>query len=198
MKMKNILLTSAIGLALGTSSAMANEPSFSYVSANYVELDEADTTFDGFEAELSGRVGQYLFISGSYAQLSGGWADISNVDFDIAYGRLGIIFGETDHVAFYAGPQVQYINADFGLGSDGDFELTSESSTDYGAFGGARVMLTSRVELNGEISYVDMDDEDYTSYAAGARIYLTPNLAATGQMKFGDLDGFNVGVHYSF
>lgn len=198
MKMKILLLTSAIGLALGTSAAMANEPSFNYVSASYVELDEADTTFDGFEAELSGRVGQHLFISGSYAQLSGGWADVSNVDFDIAYARLGIIFGETDQVAFYAGPQVQYINADFGLGSDGDFDLGSESSTDYGAFGGARVMLTPRVELNGEISYVDMDRGDYTSYSAGTRIYLTPNLAAIGEVKFGDLDGFSVGVHYSF
>ncbi|RUO26856.1 hypothetical protein CWE09_09250 [Aliidiomarina minuta] len=198
MKMKTLLLTSAIGLTLSAPAAMANEPSFSYVSASYVELDEADTTFDGFQAELSGRVGQHLFISGSYAQLSGGWADVSNVDFDIAYGRLGIIFGETDQVAFYAGPQVQYINADFGLGSDGDFDLGSESSTDYGAFGGARLMLTSRVELNGEISYVDMDNDDYTSYSAGARVYLTPYLAATGQMNFGDLDGFSVGVHYRF
>lgn len=199
MKMTSIALTSALSFAIASPMAMADEPSFSYLSASYSEREADDgTTYDGFEAKASGRLGHRTFLAASYGQLSGGAGDFGEVDMDIAYGRLGIILGETDRFAAYAGPQVQYVKTELGLGSDGEWQLDSDSATDWGAFGGIRAMVTRSIELNGEVSYVDMDNNDMTSYGAGARIFLTQNLAATGEMKFGDLDGFNLGVSYHF
>lgn len=205
MKTKPLAISTVIALALGLGSQAAlaqttpsETPSFSYVGASYVELDEADTTFDGFEAEVSGRLGQYMFLSGSYSEVSGSVSGLGSTDFDIATGRLGFIFGRDERVAAYVGPQVAYIKTNYGLGSDGDWELGSESTTDWGAFAGVRAMVMPRVELNGEVSYIDFDRESLTSYSAGTRIYLTPNLAATGQLRMGDLDGFSVGVNYAF
>lgn len=205
MKTKPLAISTVIALALGLGSQAAlaqttpsETPSFSYVGASYVELDEANTTFDGFEAEVSGRLGQYMFLSGSYSEVSGSVSGLGSTDLDIATGRLGFIFGRDERVAAYAGPQVAYIKTNYGLGSDGDWELGSESTTDWGAFAGVRAMVMPRIELNGEVSYIDFDRESLTSYSAGTRIYLTPNLAATGQLRMGDLDGFSVGVNYAF
>lgn len=198
MKIKSLAVTTALLLGMGSTAALANSPSFSYIEGRYVEMDEAETTFDGFEAEISGRLGQYMFLSGSYGELSGDWADIAGADFNIATGRLGFIFGRDERVAAYVGPQVSYIDTNYGLGSDGDWQLGSESSTDYGAFAGVRAMILPRVEVNGEVSYIDFERESLTSYTAGTKLYLTPNLAATGQLRMGDLDGFTVGLNYSF
>ena len=205
MKMKSLVVSTltALGLGLGSQAAFAQvspaeSPSFSYIEGKYVELDEANTTFDGFEVEASGRLGQFMFLSGSYSEVSGSVSGLGSTDLDIALGRLGFIFGQDERVAAYAGPQVSYIKTNYGLGSDGEWSLGSESSTDYGAFAGVRAMVMPRLELNGEISYIDFDRESLTSYSAGTRVYLTRNLAATGQYNFGDLDGFNVGVTYAF
>lgn len=206
MKTKPMVLSTlaALTLGLGSHAALAQQnmpsetPSFSYVEATYVEMDEIDTTFDGFEVEASGRLGQMMFLSGSYSEVSGSVTGLGSTDFDIANARLGFIFGQDERVAAYIGPQVSYIKTNYGLGSDGDWELGSESSTDWGAFAGVRAMIMPRVELNGEISYIDFDRESLTSYNAGTRIYLTRNLAATGEIRFGDLDGFAVGLTYAF
>lgn len=193
----------ALGLGLGSQAAIAQTspdetPSFTYVEASYVEMDEADTTFDGFEVEASGRLGQYMFLSGSYSEVSGSITGLGDTDLDIAAARLGFIFGRNEPIAAYAGPQVAHIKTDYGLGSDGEWTFDSDSTTDWGAFAGVRAMIMPRVELNAEVDYIDFDRESLTSYSAGTRIFLTRNLAATGQLKMGDLDGFSVGVTYAF
>lgn len=198
-----VSIIAALGLGLGSQAAIAQTspdetPSFTYVEASYVEMDEADTTFDGFEVEASGRLGQYMFLSGSYSEVSGSITDLGSTDLDIAAARLGFIFGRNAPIAAYAGPQVAHIKTDYGLGSDGEWTLESDSTTDWGAFAGVRAMIMPRVELNAEVDYIDFDRESLTSYSAGTRIYLTRNLAATGQLKMGDLDGFSVGVTYAF
>ncbi|RUO30787.1 hypothetical protein CWE12_06000 [Aliidiomarina sedimenti] len=197
MKIKSLVIATTLALGAATT-AMAETPSFSYIEGRYVEMDEAETTFDGYEAEVSGRLGNYMFISGSYGETSGNWSELGNVDLDIATGRLGFIFGQDEPVAAYVGPQVSYIQSTYGLGSDGGWELGDDSTTDWGAFAGIRAMILPRVEINGEVSYIDFERESLTSYTAGTRIYLTPNLAATGQLRMGDLDGFAVGLNYSF
>ncbi|RAJ99060.1 opacity protein-like surface antigen [Aliidiomarina maris] len=205
MKTKPMVLSTlaALTLGLGSQAALAQvspseTPSFSYVEAKYVERDEADTTFDGFEAELSARLGQYMFVSGSYSEVSGSVTGLGSTDLDIATGRVGFIFGQDQRVSAYVGPQVAYIKTNYGLGSDGEWQIGDESTTDWGAFAGVRAMVLPRMELNGEVSYIDFDRESLTSYSAGTRIYLTRNLAATGQLRMGDLDGFTVGVTYAF
>lgn len=208
MKTKPMVLSSlaALVLGLGSQAAVAQgspnspseTPSFSFVEAKYVEMDEADTTFDGFEVEASGRLGHMMFLSGSYSEVSGSVSGLGSTDLDIATGRLGFIFGRDERVAAYVGPQVAYIKTNYGLGSDGEWQVGSESTTDWGAFGGVRAMIMPRVEVNGEISYIDFERESLTSYSAGTRVYLTRNLAATGQLRMGDLDGFTVGVTYAF
>ena len=198
MKMKYTAMVTIAALGFGSSVALADTPSFSYFEGRYVEADEAETTFDGFEAELSGRVGQYSFVSLNYSEVSGGWGDISNANLDMATARLGFIFGQNQPIAAYVGPQVSYIKTNYGLGSEGQWQLGSQSSTEWGAFGGIRAMILPRVEINGEVSYIDFERESFTTYSAGTRVYLTPNLAATGELRMGDLDGFAVGLNFRF
>ncbi|SMQ58577.1 Outer membrane protein beta-barrel domain-containing protein [Pseudidiomarina planktonica] len=202
MNVKTLFIPTAISaalcLGLAAPSAQAQEPSFSYIGGSYIELDEADTTFDGYEAEISSQLGERWFLSASYAQLSGDWTGGEELDLDVGYARLGFIVGDAENAAFYLGPQAQYLKADFGFGSDGEFDIASESETDYGAFGGVKVMLGDRIELNGEASWVDMEDENFTSYSAGVKFFITKNFAATGEAQFGDLDGFKVGLSYHF
>lgn len=193
----------ALGLGFGSQAAIAQAspdetPSFTYVEASYVEMDEADTTFDGFEVEASGRLGQYMFLSGSYSEVSGSISGLGSTDLDIAAARLGFIFGRNEPIAAYAGPQFARIKTDYGIGSDGEWTLESDSTNEWGAFAGVRAMIMPRVELNAEVDYIDFDRESLTSYSAGTRIFLTRNLAATGQLRMGDLDGFSLGVTYAF
>ncbi|MEX1221286.1 MAG: hypothetical protein WEA82_04125 [Idiomarina sp.] len=189
-----------LGLVAPSAQAQTQErgPSFSYIGASYIEQDEADTTFDGYGAEISSQLGERWFLSASYAQLSGDWTGGEELDLDVGYARLGFILGNAENAAFYLGPQAQYLKADFGFGSDGQFDVASESETDYGAFGGVKVMLGDAFELNGEASWVDMEDESFTSYSAGVKFFITQNFAATGKAQFGDLDGFQVGISYHF
>ena len=199
MKMKSLVIATAFGLGSLTLSAAAHaeSPSFSYLSAGYTEIDEG-TTFDGFEIEASGRLGRHAFLSGRYTDTSGSYSGLGSVDWESTLGRLGFIFGENQRVAAYAGPQVSYISTGLMWGPDNEWQAGSESSTDWGAFGGVRAMVLPMLELNGEISYIDFDRNSFTSYAAGTKLYFTRNLAATGQVRMGDLDGFTVGLSYNF
>lgn len=76
MQLKTLTIACTLALGFSTTVALAESPSFSYFEARYVELDEAETTFDGFEAELSGRAGQYSFVSLNYGEVSGNWGDL--------------------------------------------------------------------------------------------------------------------------
>lgn len=204
MKIKSLAIATMLGLGMTATTAAfaqttsAQTPSFNYIEGRYVEMDEANTTFDGWEAEVSGRIGQYMFISGSYGETSGRITGLGKTDLDMALGRVGFIFGDNQPVAAYVGPQVSYIKSTFGLGSDGQWEVDSNSSTDWGAFAGVRAQVMPMLELNGEVSYIDFDRESLTSYSAGAKVFLTPALSATGRMQFGDLDGFSLGVAFHF
>ncbi|EGN75353.1 hypothetical protein A28LD_0966 [Idiomarina sp. A28L] len=198
MKLKTLTIACTLALGFSTTVALAESPSFSYIEARYVELDEANTTFDGYEAELSGRLGRYSFLSLNYADVSGDWAGFANANLEMATARLGFIFGENQPLVAYVGPQVSYIKTNYGPGTDGSWNSEGDSTTEWGAFGGVRAMVLPRVEVNTEISYIDFDRESFTSYSVGTRVYLTQNLAATGQLRMGDLDGFSIGVSYQF
>ncbi|RUO26854.1 hypothetical protein CWE09_09240 [Aliidiomarina minuta] len=183
------MLVSILGLSLVASVATAQVPSFNYVGASYTEIEDGNINYDGFELEVSGRIGENWFLSGSYADISTSQAEVVFDDLDITYGRLGYIFIEDELAALYAGPQVQYLNFDGGLGS------TSE--TDLGVFVGLRFIAAPRIELMTEASYIDMDNS-ITRFSAGARFYITPSLSAETQANFGDWSGFSLGINFHF
>lgn len=188
MKIKTMLV-SILGLALVTPVAMAQTPSFNYVGASYTEIEDGNLKYDGFELEVSGRISEKWFLSGSYADISTSKTGIVYDDLDVTHGRLGYIFIEDDWAAFYGGPQVQYLNL--------DNSSSSTSETDLGAFIGLRFIALPRIELTTEVSYINMNNS-ITRYSAGARMYITPSLSAKVQANFGDWDGFNIGINFHF
>ncbi|RAJ99062.1 outer membrane beta-barrel protein [Aliidiomarina maris] len=183
--------------AFASFPSLAASPSLNYFGVHYQELQaDNQVDFDGISFEVSGRLRDQWLLSGSYAQVEGPRiAGHGNLDWDITYARLGYIAHQQDRFVSYIGPQVHYLS----------FEVPTSSNTDsetgFGAFAGARYMLTPRVELQGEISYSNLSHANssyFLQYQVGFRAYVSNRFALEARAQLGDWDGFMLGgsVHF--
>lgn len=179
------------------ATSVAETTSFRYFSVQYQELEnDQGADFDGINLAVSGRIKPNWFLSANYAQMT---ADRDtgpgNFDWDIAYGRLGYILHEDNVMALYAGPQVHYVSYDI-LHTSGN-----DSETGYGAFAGARYMLSQKLEASAEISYSNLPhngQSQFLQYQLGGRYFINNRFAVEASGQFGDWPGFTIGgsVHF--
>lgn len=199
MRFKSILAASAI-LSLSVSfSSMAHKssdahpaPNFDYVQAGFTQLGDGEDKLDGFHVEGSYSLSDTVFVRGEYQDASD---TIMGVDFNVDITSLAV-----GHKAS-VNPNTSYYMAvsyeELGASADG----FSNSEDGFGAYVGVKSFLNPKVELYGELSYLNIHDADISEigYELGGHYYFTKKWSTgLSYRKIDDLSLVNLGLRYSF
>lgn len=148
-------------LVLMSMPALAEQPSYDYFQLTWqsVELDDSFIDVDGDGLGLSGS-----FEVGDNWHIVAGYSDLG---FDFGVDLTEFVIGGGYHTAmssntsFFA--NLVWVNAEADTGPFGSFD-----DSGIGATVGIRSNLSENFELQGSVSYVDLDDAgDGTSIAVG-------------------------------
>lgn len=181
-----------LGLVLASTLAWAEEPSYSYIQASYVDID-IDTDFgdadgDGVVAGASIPINDQWHVFAGYGSSDfDGGIDID--EFSIGGGWHTGISDRTDFVA-----TVAYVSVDASAGGP------SFDDDGIGLSVGLRSMVRDNLEVYGAISYVDLDAAgDGTSIGAGLWYTVSGNFAVgLGVDVDDDVTGIGAGIRLYF
>lgn len=160
--------------------------SYSFVEANYLwtDVDAVDDSLDGWELRLSIEIFMNFFLQGSYSELSSG-ADLNQYRFGAGWHLpLGDRF-DAYGILSVAGADLE----------DGSFDSNEDG---LAAEVGARFLLTDKIELNGLVDWVDLEDSNY-GIGVGGRFYFTPQMSAGLNVHTIDNnESFAAGLRFQF
>ena len=173
MKTKFIPLISAAVLAGVTFSGLATSANAADFSYNYVEGAYESFDLDGTDADVARLSGSYeltpkLNIIAEYAT-----GDIDNpaggsdLDFEETAIGLGYHTGIAPHTDVTA--NIKVVNQDLDFAGD---------DTGYSVGVGVRHWLMDKVEVDANIDYIDVNDNDDTRLKVGARYYINEAISA--------------------
>jgi len=180
--------TSKIALLVTASflcapAVFAASPNFNYVEGGYTKLDFDNVNFepDGFKVSGSASVSNNLFLNGSYTDASDG----------VDYNHLSLGLGY--RVAAASNTDV------YGIVSYEEMELGNFDNNGYGLTAGVRSFITPNIELDGGLSYIDIDKNDETYLNLGASYYITHVAAVNVAYRTSDdSDMITLSGRYSF
>jgi hypothetical protein len=195
------LLAAAV-IAMPVTS-FAEGLSYNYVEGGYLTLEPDDTSvdFDGFRARISGLVSESIYLFGSYATVEsdrvvGGnfaGAKLSSDTITAGLGWRTALGTATD-----LNLEAAYVYAESERKDAGALS-GSEDDNGFGLSAGVRHLFSPMFEMGGSVNYVDIADDDATSYTANALLHLTPAFSLGGAYTFGDdADGWTAGVRFNF
>jgi len=155
-----------------SAAALAETPSYNYIEGFYQRVDLDDDFGFNIDGDGFGVGGSYE-IAGNW-HVFGGYSTFG-LDFDIDLNELAVGAGYhtdiSDAASLYA--NLAYINAEIdvlGFGSVDD--------NGYGVMVGVRGMVSERLELDGNLSYVDLGDgSDGTALGASALYALSDTFS---------------------
>ena len=181
-------------LMLSSATAMAEGPSYSYIEADYREVDidiapGIDADGDGFGVAGSVAINDNWFVFAGYAASE----FESVVDLDqttLGAGWNSAISEKTDWFATLSYIDLKLSAAGFGSFSDDGF----------GASVGLRSMLNPNFELYGSLGYSDLGDGgDGTAVTAGLWYTVAGNLAlGLGAEVGSDITTYGIGIRLYF
>ncbi len=193
---KGIVLGSMAALTLSANVFAADELSYTWVEANYLEteLDDDDGDLDGDGLGLSG--------SFAFTENLHGFASYSDQEFDldiapdVSFEMLDIGAG----VNFPLNPGLDIIGTLSYLDVQASAGGASADDNGYRLGAALRGRVASKLELTGGISYIDLDDSgDDTTYGVGGRYYFTDNFALGANADFADDQmTWTLGARYDF
>jgi hypothetical protein len=170
------MLIASLVVALPVFAQAASEPRYTYAEIAYVNLDFDDIDVDG---DGFGLGGSYALHPNIHAV-----ADYYDVDLDGNADAQAVSFGAGVNFPFRPGldgvARLRWIEQEVDVGP------FSDDVDGYGLEAGLRTMINPRLELNGGIDYVDLDDEDDTSFFFGALYDVVPNFALGGDIEISD------------
>lgn len=165
------ILATVVALTI-SAAALAETPSYNYIEGVYqrVDLDDdfgPNIDGDGFGVGGSYEIAENWHIFGGYSTFG--------LDFDIDLKELAIGAGYhadiSDAASLYA--NLAYINAEIDVVGFG-----SVDDNGYGVMVGVRGMVSERLELDGNLSYVDLGDgSDGTALGASALYALSDSFS---------------------
>jgi hypothetical protein len=176
-------LLTAAAFTVATFSAVAENPSFSYLDLGYAnwDIDNAGD-IDGFEIKGSGDINEHFYVAGDYTRLSE-----SGVSIDLTTLGLGYKNNFSDTSTFFAEVDYASINPEFGSSEDG-YEVTL----------GIRSMVTNKLELNGAVEYLDING-DSTSLVLGSAYNFTEKFGMYAHYKVeSDINRYALGLRLNF
>lgn len=181
-------------LLLAGAPANADGISYSYIEANYQELDldfggGVDADGDGFAVAGSAAVGDSAFVFAKY----GSFDLESVVDYSILSVGAGYHDSLSEKTDWYA--TLAYVKADLDAGFFG-----SADDSGYGVSVGLRSMMSPSLEVYGSIGYTDLGDgADGTAFGAGLWYTVSGNIALGLNASFEeDVTTYGAGVRLYF
>jgi hypothetical protein len=175
MKLGKVVLGSLM-LASAPLAAMADDMSYSYVDAAYVETDiDNAPKADGFALRGSVGFAENWFVFADYAAQSVQGIDIDS--YDVGFGGHYAINDSLDVVGRLGYTKIE-LDAGAGLSADDDGYLLDL---------GLRGLVTEGVELEGGIHYTDFSDGgDDTGFYFGGRFHFNKTWAVGAEYQSGD------------
>jgi len=181
-------------LMLSSAAALADGVSYSYIQANYQEIDidfggGADADGDGFAVAGSAEIGENWFIFANYSTF-----DLESVvdytTLDVGAGYHSDVSAKTDWYATFGYAEAEVEAQGFGSADDSGFGVSL----------GLRSMMSESLELYGNIAYTDLGDgADGTAIGAGLWYTVSGNLALGLGAEFDDdVTGYGVGLRLYF
>lgn len=179
-----------LGAGVLSAACLADQgPKWTYVEGGYSRIDFDDIDADGDLVGLGGSlaVTDLFHVFASYGH---GNVDVDgpgDVDVDQIAAGAGINYPISDTVDLVG--QAAWVRAEVG-----PFEENG-----VGLFGGVRAMLSPQFELNGGLSYVDIDDSDETSLDLGMVYSFTDMFAVSAGASIGDEStSYGIGLRLYF
>lgn len=184
-------------MALAFMMAFLSSNSYSYdFSYNFVQFSLGSSETDVENVDIDG---DSFGLSGSFEVSENAYFVVgytsSDFDFDIDQEIIGAGVGfhtdsgeKTDLIG-----EIVVVNAEIEqpqLGSDDDSGL--------GLMFGVRHSLNNNIEVNANISYVDLFDDDSTGFGLGGRFYANESFSlGLGYSTSDDTDGFSISFRFS-
>ena len=176
-----------LAVSMPLPAADVPEMEYTYVEANYLwtDSDAAGESLDGLEL-----IGSLELPLNFFGQVS---VSRQSSDADLNLWKIG---------AGYHLPVGSRLDA-FGILSVAGIEV-EDSGSDFDDTGmaaelGLRMLVTSKIEVNGSGVWLDLDDEDDYGLKLGARYYITDFLSLGGRVESVDSDeSFAAGVRFEF
>ncbi len=169
-------------------------PRYTYGEFGYTRLDIEDFDADGDMLGINGSfaVADQFHIFASYDD---GEVDPDfgpEIDVTLLEIGGGINYAISDTVDLVG--RLSWVSAELDAGGFGDVD-----DDGLGLFGGMRAMMNLQLELNGGISYTDIEDNDEASLDIGAVYNFTEVFAVTADASFGDdLSTYGIGLRMYF
>lgn len=195
--MKHTRTSIAIMAALlAPTAALADTPAWNIVEAGYaqVDVDDLDSNLSGFNVRGSFLIGDNVIVSALHTSVSD---EIDGVDVDLSQtsAGLGYRYGLTNSTDVYG--LVTYESADAEFSYQGN--SIEGDGNGFGLTLGLRSRITANLELDGNIGYIDLEDEDETTVNVGAYYYFTQHFAiGVNYRTIDDLSIAGAGLRYAF
>lgn len=195
--MKKVIQLSLLAAAtISSTQAFADSPKWNLVELDYInaDIDEAPYDPSGFGIMGTKLISGNVFVTGSYSSLND---DLFGADVDLNTLNLGVgsKHSITESTDWYG--VLSYVD----LEAEASF-AGNNSSNDEDGFGistGVRSMLTEQFELAGEISYVDIGDDNETTVSVKGYYYVTEQVALSmGYNLSSDANTYEIGARYAF
>jgi len=198
MKRSLFALALAAALPFSAHAAQTTTPNYSYVEGAYSNAainsdDYLDLDSDGFTVKGSMAFGQHFY----------GFADYSHYDFDPALKASPASLGAGFHTAIDDG--VDFIAELSYVGMNTEILGDDYHNDAYRGAMGVRSVVAKHVEIEGKVTYTDVQDFDSVvgaSLGAQYRINDTWGITAAYHYKafnlLADFDTWQVGVRASF
>lgn len=175
--MNSIFHTMCAAALLTIPAAAMAQKSYTYVEGGYLSRDSDYVDDTGFRIAGSGAIAESIALIGEYADTD---------DFE-QFSAGAMVFAPINRdLDWTAGATLEFADA----GRDDD--------TGFGLRGGLRWHFAQAFELNPEIRYLDVFDEDGVSLRLAGLFNFTPNFAVQAALQGGDDDRFEAGLRYSF
>lgn len=183
---RNIIIATIMAAALPVDAFEMREPNLPYTFGEiaYTDRDYGDdSSVDGLLIGGSYELTSFLFVNASYADLSD--SDISS---NLTTLGVGAAMGITPMMDAYF--NVNYINADYDIGDQSGMGIEV----------GARSMVAEKIEVFGNIQYVDMDDDSELGLQIGGRYWHLSHLGFSASYTEHDLlgSGVTIAARYNF
>lgn len=164
-------------LLAGTATAQDRDLDYSYLEASYAnaDYDRFRGDGDGFGIAASLELTDNIHVFGGYSG-----ADVaSNIDTDGWHAGIGINVPLGDLLDAVVG--LSYQSTDLGLPGGG-----SLNDDGFGLRAGIRALANEWIELNGGLTYVDLDSGKDTQLDAGFLVNIADAFAVGVSGKWGD------------
>jgi hypothetical protein len=191
-----IVLPALLSSLLLSTSAIADSPDWSLVQLNYSQIDIDDIDLDPAGFSLTGSMlpTENVILTASFGEIGDNIGPVDFNFFELSLG-LGYRFAYSDSTDFYGIISYEYIDAE--VSSDSAFEVPNESGTALTV--GVRSMYSENLELNANISYIDIVDDSESTLGVGAYYYMADSLAlGFGYAVSSDGSTYGVSLRYGF